>query len=80
MGVHNDGPDRPSWRETLVFAASGKDSIGEVARISLIIIFMIWLSWSPGEEGTTMVGPTHGYTALFGAMGVLLLGMGLYSR
>lgn len=41
---------------------------------------MIWLSWSPAEGTAAPLGSVHEYAALFGSMGLLLLGMGVYSR
>ena len=41
---------------------------------------MIWLSWSPPEGTAAALGSVHEYAALFGSMGLLLLGVGLYSR
>lgn len=41
---------------------------------------MVWLSWSPPEGRSASLHSAREYTALFGSMGVLLLGVGLYSR
>ena len=51
-----------------------------MARLSLMLIFMVWLSWTPGPGADAARPDVEYFPPLFGALAILILGMGLWSR
>jgi STE24 endopeptidase len=51
-----------------------------MAIVNLLLLFVIWMAWSPSEPGRAWMSPGAGVALFFGGYAVLLVAVGLWSR